>query len=149
MTAALEPRDPDWQAKVRRSFARQAVMELLGAELVQVEPGRVEIQLPFRPELTQQHGLFHAGITTTIADSAAGYAAFTLFAPGTMVLTTELKINLLAPADGERLRAVARVIKPGRTISVVEADVFVDKDGQPRHCARMLASMICREGEDG
>ncbi|MCH9683683.1 MAG: PaaI family thioesterase [Deltaproteobacteria bacterium] len=144
MIPRWQPRDPDWEDKVRRSFARQTVMALIGATLTVVRPGAVEIQLPFRADLCQQHGLFHAGITTTVADSAAGYAAFSLFEPGTMVLTTELKINLLAPAHGDRLRATARVIKPGRTITVAEADVFVRREGVEIHCARMSSSLISR-----
>ncbi len=148
MPTPPKPRDPDWQDKVHRSFARQTIMGLIGAELTVVAPGSVEIELPFRADLCQQHGLFHAGVTATVADSAAGYSAFTLFAPGMTVLTTEFKINLLAPAKGDRLRAVGRVIKPGRTITVAEVDVFALTDLGQTHCARMLASLICRPGAD-
>ncbi len=123
-------------------------MTLFSAALDVVAPGHVEIVVPFRPQLSQQHGFFHAGITATIADSACGYSAFTLFPPGTLVLTTEYKINLLAPADGEQLRAVARVLKSGRTLTVAEADVFVRKGDTSTRCARMLATVICREGKD-
>ena len=148
MKSAFEPRDSDWEGKVRRSFARQGVMGLFGASLAAVRPGNVEIEAPFAEMLSQQHGFFHAGITSTLADSACGYSAFSLFPPGTMVLTTEFKINLLAPADGERLVAVGNVIKPGRTLTVVEAEVFVHKGEGSKLCAKMLASVICREGED-
>ncbi|MEM7155303.1 MAG: PaaI family thioesterase [Myxococcota bacterium] len=149
MPSAFEPRDPDWEGKVRRSFERQGVMGLFGARLAAVRPGNVQIEVPFAQKLSQQHGFFHAGITSTIADSACGYSAFSLFPPATMVLTTEFKINQLAPADGERLLAVGSVIKPGRTLTVVEAEVFVDKGERRTLCAKMLASVICREGQDG
>lgn len=149
MSVRFEPRDPDWETKVRRSFARQGIMRLLGAELSAITPGRVEISLPYREDLGQQHGFFHAGVSAAIADSACGYAAFSLFPPGTTVLTVEYKINLLAPADGERLRAVGTVIRPGRTLTVVEGDVFVRKGPQEIRCARTLSSVFCREGPDG
>jgi len=138
--------EPDFAARTRASFARQNVMKLLGARLSRVEPGRVEITLPFRDDLTQQHGFFHAGVTSTIADSAGGYAAFTLFPADATVLTTEYKINLLAPADGQSLRAVGRVVKPGRTLSVCDVEVFVDKGGAERLCAKMLQSLIALSG---
>ena len=100
----MEPQDPDFAAKVRDSFARQRVMDTIGAELTRVDPGLVEIELPHREDLTQQHGYLHAGITTTIADSAGGYACFSLMPPKASVLTVEYKVNLLAPAAGERFR---------------------------------------------
>ncbi len=105
---SFNPKDPAFEARVRASFGRQGIMELIGARLTRVEPGLVEIELPFRADLTQQHGFFHAGITSTIADSAGGYAAYSLMPDGASVLTTEFKINLLAPADGELLRARPR-----------------------------------------
>src|SRR5919206_725924 len=101
----FEPADPQYRARVEASFGRQRVMGLIGARLVRVEPGLVEIELPYREELTQQHGYFHAGITSTIADSAGGYAGFTLFPADSSVLTVEYKMNLVAPAAGERLIA--------------------------------------------
>ena len=103
------PKDPDFEARVRASFARQAIMDLIGARLTRVEPGLVEIELPYRADLTQQHGFFHAGITSTTADPAGRYAAYSLIPAEAPVLTTELKINPLAPAEGEPLRAVGRV----------------------------------------
>ncbi len=138
--------DPDFETRTRGSFARQGVMKLLGARIGQVEAGRVEISLPYRDDLTQQHGFFHAGVTSTIADSAGGYAAFTLFPTSATVLTTEYKINLLAPADGQSLRAVGRVVKPGKTLSVCDVEVFVEKDGHERLCAKMLQSLIALHG---
>ena len=140
------PGDADFAARVRASFARQTVMGLIGARLDRVEPGVVEIALPFRPDLCQQHGFFHAGITSTIADSAAGYAGYSLFPADSSVLTVEFKINLLAPADGELLRAVGRVVKPGRTLTVTEAEVSAVKNGAERPCARLSQTLMCLSG---
>jgi uncharacterized protein (TIGR00369 family) len=140
------PANPDFAARTRDSFDRQGIMGLIGARLGRVEPGLAEILLPYRADLTQQHGFFHAGVTSTIADSAGGYAAFTLFPAESSVLTTEYKINLLAPADGQVLRAVGRVVKPGRTLTVCDVEVFVEKDGQERLCAKLLQSLIALHG---
>jgi uncharacterized protein (TIGR00369 family) len=144
---AFEPADPGFAARVRDSFARQTIMTLIGAELTRVAPGRVEIDLPFRADLCQQHGFFHAGVTATIADSAGGYAAFTLFPADSSVLTTEYKINLLAPAAGERLRAVGRVVKPGRTLTICEAEVFAVRDGTEKLCAKLLQTLMTMHGK--
>lgn len=114
----------DETARVRESFSRQGLMRLLGAELVEVEAGRVLIRLPRRQEVSQQHGYVHAGATSSIADSAGGYAALTMMPPGTEVLTVEYKLNLIAPAAGEWLDAIGTVVKAGRTISVCNLDVF-------------------------
>lgn len=143
---AYEPKDPAFAERVRASFARQSVMGLIGARLARIAPGEVEIELPFRPDLCQQHGFFHAGITSTIADSAAGYAGYSLFPADSSVLTVEFKINLLAPADGELLRAVGRVVKPGRTLTVTEAEVSVVKDGVEKSCARLSQTLMCLNG---
>mgnify|MGYP006171815463 FL=1 len=113
------PRDPGFAGRVEASFGRQAFMGHLGVVLAHLAPGEVDLMVPFQEGLTQQHGFFHAGVTATIADSAAGYAALSLFSPGTGVLTTEFKINLLAPARGEKLVARGRVVKSGRTLSTV------------------------------
>src|SRR3990172_11812002 len=112
---AFQAQDPDFEARGRESFARPGGMRRLGAALTRVEPGIATIELGYRPELTQQHGFFHAGMTATIADSAAGYAAYSLFPVASSVLTVEFKINLVAPADGERLVATRRVKKPRPT----------------------------------
>ena len=144
--AAYTPKDPDFEVRVRDSFARQGIMDLIGARLSRVEPGLVEIELPYRADLTQQHGFFHAGITSTIADSAGGYAAFSLMPADASVLTTEFKINLLAPAEGELLRALGRVVKPGRLLTVCEVDVFALKDGAAKPCAKLLETLLCLEG---
>jgi len=113
-----EQANPEVQARIRVSFDRQGLMRHLGARLTHIAPGRVHIVLPNRPEVTQQHGYFHAGATSAIADSAGGYAAFTLFPEHTAVLTVEYKLNLLTPAVGEHIEAVGTVLKPGRTLTV-------------------------------
>ena len=112
-----------------------------------VEPGGAEIRVPFRSELTQQHDYFHAGVTGAIADSACGYAAYTLMPADSTVLTVEYKINLLAPADGEVLIARAEVVRSGKTLKVCSADVFVLKGGAENHCATMLATVKCMAGK--
>jgi uncharacterized domain 1 len=141
-----EPADPDYETRVRESFARQAFMRTLGVELVHLAPGEVDLSVPFRADLTQQHGYFHAGVTASIADSAAGYAALSLYPKGTGVLTTEFKINLLRPAQGERLIARGRVIKSGRTLTICQSDVYAEAGGRESHVATLLLSMICLEG---
>lgn len=140
-----KPRDPDWERVVRASFARQAYMTLIGARIASLAPGRVTLELPFRDDLCQQRGFLHGGVTTAIADSAAGYAAFTLMPPKSSPLTVELKINLLAPAMGERFFATANVLRSGRTLSIVEADVLAEANGAQKPIAKMLATLICLE----
>lgn len=138
-----EPRDPEYESKVRASFVRQRVMELIGARLASVEPGSVSIELPYRADLTQQHGYVHAGITTTIADSAGGYSAFSLMPPGCSILTVEFKVNLLAPAKGERFVARGRCVKPGRQIFVCEIEVHAVEGGRERLCLFGLQTNMC------
>ncbi len=118
--------NPAFVDEVRQSFAQQTIMNLIGAALTLIEPGVVEITLPYRADLTQQNGYVHAGIVTTIADSACGYAAYTLMPPESDVLAVEFKVNLLRPAKGELFVARAEVLKPGRTLTVVRADVLAD-----------------------
>lgn len=118
-------------------------MAYLGAELQSVEPGRVTVGLAFRSELSQQHGFFHAGIVSTIADSAGGYAGFTLFPADSGVLTVEFKVNLIAPAEGERAVAVGEVLRHGRTLTVCQLDAYVEKDGRRTHCATGLQTLMC------
>jgi uncharacterized protein (TIGR00369 family) len=142
----FQPADTDFAARVRASFGRQGAMKLIGAVLTRVEPGLATIELPYRPDLTQQHGFFHAGMTSTIADSAAGYAAFSLFPADASVLTVEFKINLIAPADGERLVATGRVKKPGRTLTICEFEVVAEKGGKATVCALGLETLICLAG---
>jgi uncharacterized protein (TIGR00369 family) len=138
--------NPRFAEEVRASFERQRVMELLGASLARVEPGAVDVTLPFREDLTQQNGYLHAGVVTTVADSACGYAAYTLMPPGSEVLSVEFKVNLLSPAAGGAFLAEARVVRPGRTLTVVRCDVFALRGGERRAVALMVATMI-RVGE--
>ena len=138
----IEARNPSFAEEVTKSFAAQSIMQLIGAELTRVEPGVVEISLPYRKELTQQDGFLHAGIITTIADSAAGYAAFSLMPPGSSVLSVEFKVNLLRPAKGERFLARAEVIKPGKTLTVVRADVFGLEGPERTLVATLLGTMF-------
>jgi uncharacterized protein (TIGR00369 family) len=121
MTA--EPKDPDFERRVRASFARQAAMATLGVTLERVLPGEVVLSLPFRADLTQQHGFLHAGIVTSVVDSACGYAALSLMEPGTAVLSVEFKVNLLAPARGACFGARGRVVKAGRIVTVVSGEL--------------------------
>jgi uncharacterized protein (TIGR00369 family) len=132
--------DPGFEARVRDSFARQRMMTTLGAVLEHVAPGEVALRLPFRPELTQQHGFLHAGAMTTVADSACGYAALTLMPAGVGVLTVEFKVNLLAPGKGEGIVARARVLRAGRTLTVCAGDVFAVEAGEEKLVLTMLAT---------
>jgi uncharacterized protein (TIGR00369 family) len=142
------PQDPDFEPRVRRSFAAQQVMETIGARLARVAPGEVDIELPFRDDLTQQDGFLHAGIVSTVLDSACGYAAFTLMPADAQVLSIEFKVNLLAPAVGERVMARARVVRAGRTISVCTADAFALRDGAERHVSTMTATLMTVMGRE-
>lgn len=121
-------------------------MRHLGARLTHIGPGRVNISLPARPEVTQQNGYFHAGATSAIADTAGGYAAFTLFPEGTSVLTVEYKINLLAPAEGERIEAEGTVLRPGRTLTVCRLEVFAVREERRKLVAAGQQTLICVEG---
>jgi uncharacterized protein (TIGR00369 family) len=136
------PQDPDFEARVRRSFALQAAMATIGARLVRVAAGEVDVELPFRADLTQQNGFLHAGMVTAVMDSACGYAAFTLMPADAGVLSIEFKVNLLAPAQGERIVARGRVVRAGRTISVCQGDAFAIRGGEERHVATMTATMM-------
>jgi uncharacterized protein (TIGR00369 family) len=139
----MTPEDPNYAERVRASFGRQRAMVLLGANLRTVEPGQTEIVLPYREELSQQHGFVHAGIVTAIADTACGYAALSLMPLGVGVLTIEFKVNLLNPASGVRLVARGQVVKPGRTLMVCTGDVAAEReDGTMRPVALMQATMM-------
>src|SRR4030095_1664813 len=136
--------NPRFADDIKQSFAQQSIMRLIGAELSLLEPGIVEISLPYRADLTQQHGYLHGGIVTTIADSAAGYAAYSLMPAGAEVLSIEFKVNLLRPARGKSFLARAEVIKAGRTLTVSRADVFGVAESSDRVLvATMLATIIC------
>ena len=139
--------DAGYESRIRESFSRQGMMKHLGARLAAVGPGHAEIRAPVRAELTQQHGYFHAGVSGTIADSACGYAAYTLMPADSSVLTVEYKMNLLAPAEGEELIARAKVLRSGKTLKICAADVHVLKGGSEVYCATMLATIMCLPGK--
>ena len=137
----------DAERRVRDSFGRQAFMTLLGASLASVGPGAVDIELPFRADLVQQHGFLHAGVTTAIADSACGYAALSVMPADAAVLSVEYKVNMLAPAKGVRFLAMGRVVRSGRTITVVRGDVLAfDDSGDNRMVLTMLGTMMAARG---
>jgi uncharacterized protein (TIGR00369 family) len=138
----FEPQDPDFEIRVRASFARQKLMKGIGASLTRVAPGKVEIELQFRDDLTQHHGYLHAGIVTSIVDTACGFAAMTLMPGDTTVLTIEYKVNFVSPAIGERMIARGRVAKPGRTVTVCAGDVFALSGEKEKLVATMLATMM-------
>ena len=141
--AGFEPANPDYEARVRDSFARQSFMATLGAVLTRVGPGEADITIPYRDDLCQQHGLFHGGVIGTVADNACGYAAFTLMAAQNSVLTVEYKLNILSPAEGDALVSRGRVVRPGRRVTVCQADVFAIKgDGVEKLCATALGTFI-------
>ncbi|MDX9706323.1 MAG: PaaI family thioesterase [Azospira sp.] len=142
-----KPNDPDFAARVRASFHNQPAMALIGATMPVIEPGYTEIHLPYRPEVTQQHGYIHGGVVGMIADSAAGYAANTLTSAETSVLTVEYKLNLLAPADGQLLIAEGSVVRYGRTLIVTKAEVFAVKDGKKTQCALMQQTIMALHGK--
>ena len=138
----FEPKDPEFEAKVRESFGKQTAMQSLGAVISRVKPGEVEIEMPYRADFTQQHGFVHGGIVTAIVDSACGYAALSLSAPGTAVLTVEYKVNFLAPAKGDRLLARGEVVRPGSTVTVCKGDVVAYDGGDEKLGASMLTTMM-------
>jgi uncharacterized protein (TIGR00369 family) len=139
---ALTPKNPDFERLVRESFLKQEVMATLGATLARIAPGEVEIELPYRTALTQQHGFLHAGIVATVLDSSCGYAAFSLMPAGAGVLSIEFKVNMVAPAQGDRLIARGRVIRAGRTISVCQADGVMVSGTEEVMVATMLATIM-------
>ena len=136
------PKDPDFVARVSDSFGRQKFMQLLNAELHRVEPGYCEIRIPYRLDLTQQHSFFHAGIIGTIADNAAGYAAFSLMAKTSTILAVEFKLNLISPANGELLIGRGYVLKYGKTLTICRSDIFTLKGGEEKLCAASQSTMM-------
>ena len=143
---SFTPPDPDYTTRVRDSFNRQAAMRTIGATLAGLEPGYAEVHLPYRDDLTQQHGFIHGGITGMIADSACGYAGYSLMPADASVLTVEYKINMLAPASGEALIARARVLKPGKTLVVTQCEVFAVHNGAEKLCAVMQQTLMVMHG---
>jgi uncharacterized protein (TIGR00369 family) len=146
MPDAMTPPDPNYARRVADSFARQGAMTHLGALLSSVAPGLVEIRLPYRPEVAQQHGFFHGGIVATIGDSAGGYAGYSMMPADASILTVEYKINLVAPAKGDELVARGRVVKPGRTLTICTVEVFAVDRGRETLCAVMQQTLICLQG---
>jgi uncharacterized protein (TIGR00369 family) len=139
---SFEPKDPHFEARVKASFARQQTMNTLGIEITGLRAGEIELRMPQMPAYTQQHGFTHAGIIATALDSACGYAAFSLMPEDAAVLTVEFKTNLLAPARGEYFMFRARVVKPGRTITVCECHAFAVESGQERLVATMTGTLM-------
>jgi uncharacterized protein (TIGR00369 family) len=144
----MQAQDPDFAQRVRASFERQAAMKTIGATLGDIEPGRVVIELPYSPALTQQHGFLHAGMIATALDSACGYAAFTLMPADAGILTIEYKINLVAPGKGQLFRMEGQVVKPGRTITLVEGRAFAIDEGKEKLIATMTATEMTITGRD-
>lgn len=142
--AAWTPRNADYVRAVRESLARQQHMTTLGAQLAHIAPGEVDLRAPFSAQFTQQNGYWHAGAVASLADSANGYAAFSLAPPATDVLAVEFKINLLAPARGESFLACGRVLRPGKTLTVCLADVYGFVGGERTLIATMLSTIIIR-----
>jgi len=140
--SSFQPQDAEFESRVRESFARQPIMQLIGANLQRVEAGAVDILLPYREDLAQQNGYLHAGILTTVADSACGYAAYTLMPANADVLIVEFKMDLLRPAMSERFVAEARVVKAGATLTVARCDVYGWTGEQAKMVATMLATLI-------
>jgi len=136
------PRNPDYAAAVRDSFARQGLLAAIGASLVAIEPGRVVIELPYRHSVTQQRGLFHGGVIGAAGDAAAGYAAMSLLPAGSEVLTVEYKVNFMRPAKGALLRAIGEVVRSGRTISVARAEVTCSEGAAMAMCGLLQATMM-------
>ncbi len=140
------PKDADFKKRVLQSFARQGFMATLKAGITKIDAGFCEITIPYDRSLTQQHGYFHAGVVSTIADNAAGYAAFSLMAPDSSILTVEFKLNLLAPADGTLLIGRSSVLKYGRTLTICRTDVFAKKGNVEKLCAAAQSTLIELKG---
>ncbi|MFO1322648.1 MAG: PaaI family thioesterase [Burkholderiales bacterium] len=147
MSTVFVPAHAGYEARVRDSFARQGAMALIGATLEDVAPGYCAISLVPRPDLAQQHGYVHAGVVSTIVDSAGGYAGFTLFPADSSVLTVEFKVNLLAPAQGDRLVAEGFVVKPGRTLVIARGEVHGERDGRRTLVALMQQTLMVMHGK--
>lgn len=147
--ADFEPEHATYESRVRDSFAAQNSMALLGITLDAVAPGRITLTMPYSEDLSQQHGFIHAGMLATALDSACGYAAFTLMPEDAEVLTIEFKVNLMAPADGERFVFEAEVVKPGRTVTFAHATAYAIKDGQQKAVATMACTLMTIRGRAG
>jgi uncharacterized protein (TIGR00369 family) len=142
MKSKFEPKNPDYVARVEKSFSDQAVMKTIGASIEAISPGKIEIEFPYQSNLTQQNGFIHAGIVSTVLDSACGYAAFSLMPQDVSVLTIEFKINLLSPATGDRFRGYGKVKKAGRNISVAEAELYAFSEQGKKLVATMVGTLM-------
>jgi len=147
--ARFDPKDADFDARVRTSFARQTAMATLGIEISDLKVGEIELRMPYAAAYTQQHGFMHAGIITTALDTACGYAAFSLMPGDAAVLTVEFKTNLLAPAQGDYFLFRARVLKPGRTVTVCDAQAFGVEKGKEKLVATMTGTLMALFGREG
>jgi len=149
MKPKFKPANENFETRVRESFSRQEVMKTVNASILDVQAGEVELKLPFQVNLTQQHGFIHAGIVSTVLDSACGYAAFSLMPKDAEVLTIEFKINLLSPAKGACFRAIGSVKKPGRNITVTEGELFACQDGKEKLVATMVGTIMSVYNREG
>ncbi|MCX8017872.1 MAG: PaaI family thioesterase [Rhodocyclaceae bacterium] len=143
----FKPRDAHFAERVKASYAKQSALALIGAQLMRVEPGRVDIHLPFRADLQQQHGFIHGGVVVMIADSASGYAAMTLVDAASSVLSVQHSTNFLAPAQGEWLEAHGHVVKSGRTLIIAEAEVYAIREGHRHLCAKLNQTVMVMQGK--
>lgn len=147
--STLTPKDPAFQGRIHASFDKQGLMSTLGASILHIAPGAVDIALFPSPAVSQQHGFVHAGAVAAVADTAAGYAALSLMPQGAGVLSTEFKINFVAPAVGERIVARGRVIKAGRTLTLAQTEVFSERGGEEKLIALLTATLMVIEGRNG
>ncbi len=141
----FSPKDADFEARARSSFARQTMMATLGMSLGPVAPGRVEMVMPYAPHILQQHGFVHAGAISALVDNACGFAAMTLMPRGAGVLTVEFKVNMMSPGKGERFIGIGRVVRPGKTIMVTLGECFAETGGERKLIAMMTATMMVVE----
>jgi len=144
----FKPKDQNYRSKVKESFNRQGIMRTINASISKIEPGKVEIELKYSPEITQQHGFVHAGIVSTVLDSACGHAAMSLVPEDAGVLTIEFKVNLLAPAAGDLFKAIGVVKKNGRTIVVTEGELIAYDGEDEKVVATIVGTMMCITGRD-
>lgn len=144
MSVTFDPRDPDWRARCLASFEQQPIRKAFGIVMTTIEPGFCEMRMPFRADLTQQQGFFHAGIVSTLADNAGGMSAYTLMPAGAAILGVEFKVNFMSPAKGDVMIARARVVKPGRTLIITQVEVAMLEDGAEKDCALMQQTAFCQ-----
>ena len=148
MSSQFKP-SAGYKEKVIESFNRQGMMKTINASILAIRPGEIELEFPYQSNLTQQHGFIHAGVVSTVLDTACGYAAFSLMPENAAVLTIEFKVNLLSPAKGERFRAVGKVKKPGKNITVKEGELFSHVEGEQKTVATMVATIMSVYDREG